>query len=68
MEEEFAKKGEPFQVQKVLDETKNMIRDFGQTLTQDYEDKLSRVGVAFVQQQDKSDERFKNDETEVMLM
>ena len=62
MEEEFAKKSEPFQAQKVLDESK---RELGQTLTQDYEDKLS---VAFVQQQDKSDERFKNIEIEVMMM
>ena len=45
-----------------------MDRDLGQILTQDYEDKVSRVGVAFVQQQDKSDKRFKNIEAEVMLM
>ena len=68
MEEELAKKGEPFQVQTVLDEAKNMDLDLCQILTQQYKDKLSRVGVAFVQQQDKSDERFKNIETQIMLM
>ena len=68
MEEELGKKGEPLQAQKVFDEAKNMIREFGQAMKQDYEGKLGHVGGVMPQQQDRSDERFKNIETEVVLM
>ena len=40
------------QAQKMIDETKNMIREFGETVRQDYEDKLSHVGGVLSQQQD----------------
>ena len=40
MKEELAKKGEPLKFQNVLDEAKNIIREFGQAMKQDYEIRL----------------------------
>ena len=54
--------------QKVLDEAKNLDLELGKILKQDFANQINQAGAAFLQQQDRVDERFKGIENEIVCL